>query len=162
MNSSSLTDAIRREYGGCCLTDSYRDQGCGIDVSGFNPHALVTIHGTQFQRCPKHGSSSRLCDRLIFGRLVRSNRPFVCAAELKGGKNLDASVAIKQIQGGLDLAGRVLSNRSKIDWYPLLFYSGGPQKRELGVLRTRKVRFRGEQRIVDRVDCGSSLIRYLP
>ena len=161
MTSPKFAETVNNQYHGCCLTCCYEDQGCRIDISGFNPGDLTAIHGTKHQHCLKHRRPGRLCDRLIFGRLDSLNRDFVCAAELKGGKNLDASVAISQIQSGLTLAHGMLDGPSSVDWYPLLFYSGGARGHGLNLLRSRKVSFRGKKKLVDRVDCGSSLLRYL-
>ena len=163
MTSPKFAETIDNQYHGCCLTNCYEDEGCRIDIGGFNLGALTTIHGTKHQHCPKHKQRGpgRLCDRLIFGRLDNLNRDFVCAAELKGGKNLDASVAIRQIQGGLDLAHGILDGRSTVDWYPLLFYSGGARGPGLKLLRSKKVSFGGKKKLVDRVDCGSILLKHL-
>ena len=159
MTSPKFAETIRSRYHDCCLTDSYEDEGCRIDIGGFTPGSLTTIHGTNHQHCLKHRSPGRLCDRLIFGRFA--SRDFVCAAELKGGKNPDASVAIKQIQSGLTLAHGALGNRSKVGWYPLLFHRGRLRGHGLHLLQTRTVSFGGEKRLVDRVHCGSSLLSYL-
>ena len=163
MTSPKFAETVHNQYHDCCLTDCYEDAGCRIDIGGFNPGSLTTIHGTKHQHClkHKHQTPGRLCDRLIFGRLDNLTRDFVCAAELKGGKNLDASVAIGQIQGGLTLAHGMLGNRSTVDWYPLLFYGGRLRGHGLDLLRTRRVSFRGKKKSVDQVECGSSLLRYL-
>ena len=160
MTFPKFAEAVYKQYRDCCLTDSYEDEGCQIDVSGFNPGSLTTIHGTKHQSCSKHQRPGRLCDRLIFGRLA--SRDFVCAAELKGGKTLDASVAIGQIQSGLALAHNVLGSRPTVEWYPLLFYGGRSRGHGLKLLRTKPVSFGGKKKLVDRVDCGSSLSGCLP
>ena len=163
MTSPKFAETVYNQHHGCCLTDCYEDEGCRIDIGGFNPGDLTTIHGTKYQYCLKHKHQSlgRLCDRLIFGRLDNLNRDFVCAAELKGGKKVDASVAIRQIQGGLNLAHGMLHGLSPVDWYPLLFCSGGSRGLGLKLLRSRKVSFRGKKKLVDKVDCGSRLLRCL-
>ena len=161
MTSPKFAERIHNQFHDCCLTDCYEDEGCRIDIRGFNPGSLTTIHGTKHQHCLKHRGSGRLCDRLIFGRLDNSNRNFVCAAELKGGKNLDASVAIGQIQGGLTLAHGMLGSELMVDWHPLLFYGGRLRGQGLNLLRSKKVSFGGKKKLVDRVECGASLLRYL-
>ena len=161
MKPPQFVETIRNQYRDCCLTDSYEDEGCRINIAGFSPSALTTIHGTQNQNCPNHRRPGRLCDRLIFGRLDSLNRDFVCAAELKGGNNLDASVAINQIQSGLNLAHSVLDNQSTVTWYPLLVYSGSSKGHGLNLLRSRRVSFRGKKQLVDRINCGSNLLGYL-
>ena len=100
MAFSRLAESIRDTYGDCCLTESYAEPNCRIDTSGLEGPQLAAIHGDLNQRCPNHRVATRLCDRLIFGRL---NEDFVCAAELKGGRNSEVPKAIAQIQGGLNL-----------------------------------------------------------
>ena len=73
------------------------------------------------------------------------------------------SKAIKQIQGGLDLAKSILRNRIVDKWYPLLFFDGKMKGNDLRLLNTRKVSYGGrpKSKLIDRIDCGSSLLAYL-
>ena len=158
MAYSQLAESIRNTYGDCCLTDSYVEPNCRIDTSGFDEPNLATIHGDQNQGCPNHRVANRLCDRLIFGRLTTD---FVCAAELKGGRNPEVPKAIAQIQGGLNLASSILRNQTVERWYPLLFSRGKMKGNDLRTLQTRTVSFGGKKRLVDRIDCGSNLLAYL-
>ena len=109
MAYSQMAESIRSSYSSCCLTDSYTEPNCRIDVSGLESSELATVHGGLNQQCRNHGGPGRLCDRLIFGRL---NGDFICTAELKGGRNPEVPKAIRQIQGGLDLSRSILRNRT--------------------------------------------------
>ena len=71
------------------------------------------------------------------------------------------SDAILQIQGGLDLAKTLLNSRSDWSWYALLAYSGSMSGKSKQLLRAKTVSFGGKKRLVDRVDCGFSLLSYL-
>ena len=158
MANFQMAESIRSTHGDCCLTDSYTEPNCRIDISGLESSNLATVHGDLSQRCRKHGVASRLCDRLIFGRL---NDDFICAAELKGGRNADVPKAISQIQGGLNLARSILGSRLVDKWYPLLFFRGSMRGNDLRTLQTRTVSYGGKKKLVDRIDCGSSLLAYL-
>ncbi len=158
MASFGFAGNIRDEYGSCCFTDSYVEQNCRIDISGLNESAIAAIHGDFNQRCLKHKAPGRLCDRLIFGNL---NENFICAAELKGGKNPEVPKAIRQIQGGLELAKSILGNRHMAHWYPLLFFRGKMRGNDLRALQTRTVSYGGKKKLVDRIDCGANLHDYL-
>ena len=160
MAYSQMAESIRGNYSDCCLTDSYTEPNCRIDVSGLDSSELATVHGDLNQRCPNHGVATRLCDRLIFGRL---NQDFICAVEIKGGKNPELSKAIKQIQGGLDFAKSILRNRIVDKWYPLLFFDGKMKGNDLRLLNTRKVSYGGrpKSKLIDRIACGSSLLTHL-
>ena len=158
MAYSQMAEGIRNTYSDCCLTDLYAEPNCRIDVSGLENSVLAAIHGDLNQRCPNHGVATRLCDRLIFGLL---NGDFICAAELKGGRNPEVPKAISQIQGGLELARSIMRNRTIEKWYPLLFFRGKMKGNDLRTLQTRTVSYGGKRKLVDRIDCGSSLLNYL-
>ena len=158
MAYSRSSERIRSEYGACCIKDSYEEPNCRIDISGLEDSDLTTIHGDRNQSCQNHRVPSRLCDRLIFGHLKDD---FICAAELKGGQNSEVPKAISQIQGGLDLARSILQSRTVERWYPLLFFRGKMKGNDLRTLQTRTVSYGGKKKLVDRIDCGSSLLNYL-
>ena len=158
MAYSQMAESIRDTYGDCCLTNSYSEPNCRIDVSGLESAELATVHGDQNQNCPEHKRPNRLCDRLIFGQL---NDDFICAAELKGGRNGEIPKAIRQIQGGLNLARSILGNRNIERWYPLLFFRGKLRGNDLRTIQTRTVSYGGKKKLVDRIDCGSNLLAYL-
>ena len=153
-----MAEGIRNAYSDCCLTDSYSEPNCRIDVSGLETAELATVHGDQNQSCLKHKVATRLCDRLIFGRL---DGDFICAAELKGGRNPEVPKAITQIQGGLDLARSILRSRTVEKWYPLLLFRGSMRGNDLRAIQTITVSYGGKRKLVDRIDCGSSLLAYL-
>lgn len=158
MAYSPMAESIRSTYGDCCLTESYTEPNCRIEVSGLEDSDLATVHGDLNQRCANHGVANRLCDRLIFGQ---HNGDFICAAELKGGKNPEVPKAISQIQGGLNLARTILGNRIVERWYPLLFFRGRMRGNDLRAIQTRTVSYGGKRKLIDRIDCGSSLLAYL-
>ncbi len=156
MTLASIVAGIRNTHQDCCMTDRYEDEGCVLDMRGLQPNSLTGINGSNYQS--NHRWQGRLCDRIIIGQ---SHGSFVCAVELKGGRNITMSDAIKQIQGGLDLAASLLQVRSPDKWYPLLAYSGSMTKRESTMLRRIKVSYRGGKALVDRIACGSTLLAYL-
>ena len=158
MAYSPMVESVRETYDNCCLTETYSEPNCRIDISGLENRELTAVHGDFNQRCTNHQVATRLCDRLIFGRL---NDEFVCAAELKGGRNPEVPKAIRQIQGGLDLARSILGNRVIERWYPLLFFRGKVKGNDRRVLQTRRVSYGGKKKLVERVDCGASLLNYL-
>lgn len=156
MTLASRVSGIRTTHRDCCITDIYEDEGCRLDVRGLQQSSLTTISGTNYQS--NHPWQGRLCDRVIIGQ---SHGNFVCAVELKGGRNITMSDAINQIQRGLDLAASLLQSSSPARWYPLLAYSGSMSRRESNMLRRIKVSYRGGRAFVDRIACGASLRAYL-
>ena len=156
MTLASNIAGIRRTHRDCCITDSYEDEGCRLDMRGLPQETLTTIHGSNYQA--NHRWPGRLCDRIIIGE---SGNGFVCAVEFKGGNNIDMSVAIEQIQRGLELAAAMLPGQQPGKWRPLLLYSGSRGKREQKLLMRNKVAYKGQKVRVDCIDCGASLLNYL-
>ena len=156
MTLASNIANIRRAHQDCCLTDCYTDEGCGLDVRDIPLASLTTIHGSHHQA--RHNRPGRLCDRVIIGE---SGDGFVCAVEFKGGNNIDMSGAIEQIQGGLRLAAELLPGQPPGKWHPLLLYSGSMGPREKDLLRKTRVGYKGSKALVDRLNCGASLLNYL-
>ena len=156
MTQESRLEGVRQEHSHCCITDSYEENRCGLDMRGIERSELVTLHGTQYQL--NHRWQGRLCDRIIFGRI---DEIFVCAVEFKGGRSADISTAIDQIQGGLNLAVELRLGQWATDWHPLLVYSGSVPRDEVTVIRTKQVSFRNQRRLVRRIECSSSLLSYL-
>ena len=95
---------------------------------------------------------------MIFGR---TDEDFLCVAEFKGGQSADMSVAIDQIQGGLDLADMLLSGREIEWWRAFIVYRGSMPKQESAVLGKKKVTYKGRKRNACRIDCGSRLLDHL-
>lgn len=156
MTLASRVSWIRDTHRDCCITDIYEDEGCRLDVRGLQKSSLTTINGTNYQS--NHAWQGRLCDRVIIGQ---SHGNFVCAIELKGGRNITMSDAINQIQRGLDLAADLMQTRSPAKWYPLLAYSGSMSRRESNMLRRLKVSYRGGKAFVERIACGARLLTYV-
>ena len=156
MTLESAMSRIRSEHRDCCLINSYEENHCRLNVSRAIRSSLTTIHGTEFQS--SHDWRGRLCDRIIFGTFGGN---FVCAVELKGGQSADRSVAIGQIQGGLNLADSLLQTQALEEWYPLLLYSGSMPRKERDVLQRKLVTYRGGRVRVDRINCGADLLDYL-
>ncbi len=118
------------------------------------------LNGTRYQR--EHNYSDRLCDRIVFGH--REGKYFVCAVELKGGKNVDVGEAVEQIRNGLLVAAHCLAGHSAATWYPILLFSG-----HLGVIGTTKLRtsqitlpdIRGNLPEIIKRNCGTTLAAIL-
>ena len=159
MTLASLIAGIRNSHNDCCIDHSshyFEDEGVRLDIAGIGRDSLTALNGTNYQS--NHPWEGRLCDRIIIGQLVGS---FVCAVEFKGGNSPDMSVAINQIQRGLELLGFLLQNASPQNWFPLLVYSGSMSKQDKNLQRKKTVSFRGRKSTVERIDDRSSLLNYL-
>ena len=156
MTRDSAVNGVLREHQSCCITDSYEENRCGLDVRGLEFSNLIALHGTNYQL--NHNWQGRLCDRIIMGSLDEN---FVCAVEFKGGRSADIATAVEQIQGGLNLAAALRLGSWAAEWHPILVYSGSVPRDELNVLQRRQVTYRNQKRLVRRIDCGSRLLDHL-
>lgn len=160
MTRDDIVEHIRRIHSQCCLTRKSGEKGCTLNTSGFDPQSLVMIDGSLYQKA--HSYEGKLCDRIAFGQ--HEGTTFVCAVELKSGRNVDLGQAIEQIQNGLSVAADSLSGHEVENWYPVLLFRGGLGAIGTTKLRTRLVTLPTRQRNPSEVikrDCGSSLAAIL-
>ncbi len=89
-----LIHRIRRSYSDC-TTRSLRENQCRLQLNADSPDSLVVIDGAKYQANKRF--TGKLCDGILFWE---RQKLFVAAVELKGGRGIRLSDAIKQIQGG--------------------------------------------------------------
>ena len=150
---------VRKSHNDCCVDHSthyLEDENIRLDIRGLKRDLLTALSGTSYQS--NHPWDGRLCDRIIIGQ---SDGDFVRAVEMKGGNSPDMSVAINQIQRGLDLIASLLQNASPKNWYPLLVYSGSMSRSDKSLQLKKTVSYRGRKSTVHRIDDRSSLMAYL-
>ena len=149
--------ALIRENHHYCITHSCSERGCSLQLDGVDRASLTIINGTQYQNY--NNSAEKLCDRIVFSR----DRGFLLlAVELKGGRNIRASDAIKQIQNGLTVAESMLGNQTVAAWFPTLLFNGRLAQDDAQLLRTKQVRFRREPKVIIKRNCGTRLSAILP
>ena len=143
------------QHKSCCLVSDCTDEGCELDTSGWSEPQLFVIGGTPFQRV--HHFNDPLCDFTLFGL---DSRRFVCAVEMKGGRNLDAKHAVQQIQGGLTIAAEIFSGEEVDVWHPILLCHRGPDRfadKRFLLSGDNFVEFHGRRKLVELHRCGCSL-----
>ena len=133
-------------------TKSCNENKCALQLDGVSRKSLAIIHGTKYQK--NHKYHEKLCDRILF---CSEHGFFVAAVELKGGKSIKMSDAIKQIQNGLQVAAAMLKNHPVREWFPLLLYSGSMHPIETKLLSKSTVTFRHERKNVRKTYCGTKL-----
>jgi hypothetical protein len=84
----------------------------------------------------------------------------IAIAELKSG-GLDPERSVKQIQATLSIADEFLSECAVGVSLPVLVHGKGLHPDDYRMLRRRKVKFRGLERIVVTARCGDSLSQLL-
>ena len=141
--------AIALEYGDCTARHC-RENRCNLSLNGIGDR--VIIHGSRYQE--RYRYDQNLCDGIIF---AQHEGYVLSAVELKGGRNVELSRAINQIQNGLTIAQGIWGNREVAEWIPLLLYSGRITPHELRLLDSRTVKFRDERKRVIKADCGAEL-----
>ena len=156
MNQDDIVEHIRNTHLRCCLTKKSGENRCSLNTRGFGDESLVMLDGSKYQKA--HDYSGKLCDRIVFGHW--GERRFVCAVELKGGRNVDVSEAVNQIRNGLLVAADSLLGHSIAGWYPILLFSGRLGGTGTTKLRTSQITLPTTRRNSSEVikkDCGSSL-----
>ena len=107
-------------------------------------------------------SDQTLCDYIFFGAKERdADKDWVVPMELKKG-DVDISEVAKQLQGGADIANRIIPHDTSMNFIPVVA-SGNFSKHEQRQLRNKSnnVRFRGRSAIIQRIRCGDTLTQVL-
>ena len=154
--STTAVDAILDETDPQCHADKCEDSGCSLSMSGApSPGALISL---EHPDAPVPFGQSH-CDFLFVGG-HDEDRPLVAPIELITG-NKRAGVFLRQIEGGASVADSLLPSEVAFRFRPVAAY-----KRELGrgrinKLRACRVAFRGQDRLIRLVRCGSNLAQAL-
>ena len=148
---TKIIEEIRDGYADC-MTQSCKEGRCSLRLDDVDPASLAIISGTEYQKTKSF--TDKLCDRILF---CGERGLILAAVELKGGKNVDMSAAIKQIQNGLSVADAILGKHTVSDWYPLLLYSGSVGANGTRLLKNKSVKFKLERKNVMKLGCGTSL-----
>ena len=144
--------ALIRQNHHYCITHSCSERGCSLQLDSVARASMAIINGTRYQNY--HNSADKLCDRIVFS----SDKGFLLlAVELKSGRNVRVSDAIKQIQNGLVIAETILEDQTVAAWFPTLLFSGRLAPDDANLLRTRQVRFRREPKVIIKRNCGTRL-----
>ena len=154
MTASNFPERVSEQHPYCCTVSKCIDEGCELNIEGWPIPPLIIIGGDQYQRA--HRAGGALCDFTLFGR---SPERFVCAVEMKGGKNLDAKHAVDQIKGGLAIAESNFAKGEVDRWYPVLLhrYEGNYFDKRFLFSSNAIVAFHGEKLRVEMHKCGSCL-----
>ena len=153
MSNSQFLDDLRARHHDCCLVDECQDEGCELVPDGLDPKQLVIIGGTNYQAQLRF--TARLCDFVCFGG---DGQRFICAAEFKGGGNVEMQRTVDQIQNGLNVADNNVGEHTVDSWFPLLLHGTQilPWRMDRFLL-ANQVEFRGERKRIQAKPCGSQL-----
>ena len=138
-----------------CLSKRCNKDGCGLDLTGAPSERVIVDMDCSHPSIPAAGSR---CDYVFMGREHSS----VCVVpmELKSG-GLNASTVLSQLSGGAKAVDSWLSPMVPCRLVPVLVHGKGLHRRDLKVLRSRKVELRGQRRQVQLIRCGGSLASLL-
>lgn len=131
----------------CCRVERCAEGKCRVTL----PSSCICLSGTHVQT--NHGLTSNLCDCIVFADVHEMF--YAAPIELKGG-NVHASHALKQLQGGADLADSILATGDQL--VPILVVQKSDPF-EVRYFNQHRIRFRGSSIPVERIRCGTSAAR---
>ena len=107
-------------------------------------------------------SNQTKCDYIFLGAKERdADKDWVVPMELKKG-DADISEVAKQLQGGANVADRIVPHDASTQFIPVVASSKfSKQERQQLRNKSNNVRFRGRSVIVQRIKCGTSLAQVL-
>lgn len=154
--STTAVDAIRAKTDPQCHADRCEDSGCSLSMSGApSPGALISL---EHPAAPVAFGQPR-CDFLFVGG-HDEDRPLVAPIELTIGKK-SAFQFQRQIEGGVSVADSLFPSGTAFRFRPVAAYKRELPRAEINKLRANKVTFRGQDRPIRLVRCGSNLAQAL-
>ena len=154
--STTAVDAIRAKTDKRCHANRCEDSGCSLSMSGApSPGALISL---EHPAAPIVAGQSH-CDFLFVGGRDE-DRPLVAPIELTTG-NKRAGVFLRQIEGGASVADKLLPSNVAFRFRPVAAYERELGRGRINSLRANRVAFRGQDRLIRLVPCGSNLAQAL-
>ena len=152
--STTTVDAILGGTDPKCHAGKCQDSGCSLSMSGTpSPSALISLEhcAAPVERGKPH------CDFLFVGGRDE-DPPLVAPIELTTGKK-SAYQFLRQIEGGVSVADKLLPPGAAFRFRPVAAYERGIPRGEVDKLRERenRVKFRDKTGRIRLVRCGSNL-----
>ena len=160
MTLASIITDIRNSHDDCCIDHSshyFEDEGIRLEITRIGRDTLTALNGHQLSSRTILGKGGSATESSLVSQTAALSVPLNLRAEI--ARNM--SVAINQIQRGLELLASLLQNASPQKWFPFLVYSGSMSKQDRNLQRKKTVSFRGRRSTVERIDDRSSLLNYL-
>lgn len=141
-----------------CLAKRCKRDGCSISMAGISSSKiLINVDSRKFPANIRNILKGRKrCDFIFLGKINSQTGDWVIPLELKKGR-VDTNEVVSQLQTGADIAEILVQHVSDIS-FGAVVASGRIDKKERGELRRYRVSFRGTNKKVHRIKCGSKLI----
>ena len=157
MNRSEILNDIRDRIGKENLFggNSFRRGRCSVNLTGVSENDRVVVDLDKVFPSGQEGENQ--CECVLF-HFDDAGNFVVVPMELKGGGNVDASQAAKQLKGGAAFAIDYTPRNVKSTCHPVLFHNGisRAEVRQLSKSQAR-VRFRGKSFEIKTARCGRKL-----
>ena len=150
--STTAVDAILAGTDSQCHADKCEDSGCSLSMSEApSPSALISL---EHPDGPVEFGQTR-CDFLfVAGR--DEDAPLVAPIELTTGRK-SAYTFLRQIRAGASVADSLLPPGISFRFRPVAARERELGRGEMSKLRSLRVSFRGQPRLIKLVPCGSKL-----
>lgn len=162
MNRSEILEDIRDRIGKENLFggNSFRRGRCSTDLTGVSERDRVVVDLDKVFPSGQEGENQCECVLFYFDD---AENFIVVPIELKGGGNVGASEAVKQLKAGAAFAIDYTPRSVKSVCHPVLFHNGisRAEVRQLNKSQSR-VRFRGKSFEIKTARCGDKLVDVLP
>lgn len=138
-----------------CLTNRCEKDGCKVILDKALTELVVVDMDCVYLPIPE---DTKRCDDLCIG--YDRNTTWVIPIELKSG-GFSANSVLKQLEIGVRYADRNLPTGIPIQLSPILAHGKGVHRHALKLLRSRKLRMRGQYMGTKLIRCGDALSKGL-
>lgn len=149
----SLVSQVKQNIDCECIVQECQKGQCSLKLNNLPEHFLLI--DMDHERAPMSSQNGKKCDYVFIGDGL--NDLWVAPLELKGGK-YSASQVIGQLQAGASVADHVVSRKAQTRFRPILAHRRGVHRAQQKRLKSTRIQFRSQKRLIKRVKCGSSLV----
>ena len=152
--SGTVTACASQVPGSCHATRCNKD-GCRVSLNGAPQERVVIDMDCETLQIP---DDKKKCDYLFVGE--EKDTTWVVPIELKSGR-LRAREVLEQLEEGIKMADMWLPQGISFQLVPVLAHGKRIHPHDLKVLRSRKIRLRGQRKGAVLIRCGDPLTRSL-
>ncbi len=152
--SGTVTACASQVPGSCHATRCNKD-GCRVSLNGAPQERVIIDMDCDALQIP---DDKKKCDYLFVGE--EKNTTWVVPIELKSGR-LRAREVLEQLEEGVKMADMWLPQGISFQLVPVLAHGKRIHPHDLKVLRSRKIRLRGQRKGAVLIRCGDPLTKAL-
>lgn len=157
---SEYLEILGAKFSESCIVKKCKRAGCSVKLSSIPIHSRLIVDLDCKEL--RFSKSKNRCDFLFFHKCKDKGPNFVVPLELKRGQP-NIKLVVKQLQGGADIASKMIPKGCKVKFLAVLVHGGGLKKSENNELKkvSSQIMFQNKPYRMMLIRCNSPLKQML-